>query len=195
MDPMFMNSNDALLLVDIQRDFCPGGALPVEGGSDVVPVLNRWIDAARQCGARIVASRDWHPPDHTSFRDRGGRWPQHCIQDSEGAEFHPDLKIPEDAKIVSKGLRPDADNYSAFDRTPLADELRHSGIQRIFLGGLAQDVCVRQTALDARQLGFEVHLITDATRPLSAQDGERALREMQQAGVFTDTTEPGKSRT
>jgi nicotinamidase/pyrazinamidase len=186
MDPIFMNSNDALLLVDIQRDFCPGGALPVERGSDVVPVLNRWIDAARQCGARIVASRDWHPPDHTSFQDRGGPWPQHCVQDSEGAEFHPDLKIPEDAKIVSKGLRPDGDNCSAFDRTPLADELRHSGVHRIFLGGLAQDVCVRRTALDARQLGFEVHLITDA---LSAQEGERALREMQQAGVFTDTTD------
>jgi nicotinamidase/pyrazinamidase len=188
MNPMFMNSNDALLLVDVQRDFCPGGALPVEGGSDVVAVLNRWIDAARQCGARIVASRDWHPPDHISFRDHGGRWPQHCIQDSEGAEFHPDLKIPEEAEIVSKGLRSDADNSSAFDRTPLADKLRHGGVHRVFLGGLAQDVCVRQTALDARRSGFEVHLITDATRPFSAQDGERALREMQQAGVFVDTT-------
>lgn len=189
MDPMFMNSTDALLLVDIQRDFCPGGALPVEGAADVVPVLNRWIDAAQQCGAKIVASRDWHPPDHTSFRDRGGPWPQHCIQDSEGAAFHPDLKLPEDAEIVSKGLRSDADNYSPFDRTPLADKLRHSGVQRIFLGGLAQDECVRQTALDARQFGFEVHLITDAARPLSAQDGQRAMQDMQQAGVFADKTD------
>lgn len=189
MDPMFMNSNDALLLVDVQRDFCPGGTLPVEGGADVVPVLNRWIDAARQCGARIVVSRDWHPPDHTSFRDRGGRWPQHCIQETRGAEFHPELKIPEDAEIVSKGMRSDADNDSAFDRTPLAAELRDSGVQRVFLGGLAQDVCVHQTALDARRLGFEVHLITDGTRPFSAPQGERALREMQQAGVFADKTD------
>lgn len=184
-----MNAHDALVLVDVQNDFCPGGALAVEGGDRVVEVLNRWIERATRDHARVVASRDWHPPQHVSFREQGGPWPSHCLQETEGAAFHPALELPEDAEIVSKGMRQDADNYSAFDNTGLAEELRRAGVERVWLGGLAQDVCVRQTALDARKAGFEVHLIEDATRPVDPQQGEAALREMQAAGVMLETTD------
>ena len=188
MDPLFLNADDALLIVDVQKDFLPGGSLAIETGEEVVGVLNRWIQAARECGAKIIASRDWHPPGHTSFKQQGGPWPVHCLQDTEGAEFHPDLQLPDDAEVVSKGMRPDRDNYSPFDNTGLADELRRQGVQRVFIGGLAQDVCVRQTALDARRAGFEVHLIEDATRPVDPKKGECAVDEMREAGVFVERT-------
>lgn len=189
MDPLLVNEADALVVVDVQRDFCAGGALEVPGGDEVVPVINHWIAAAQQCGARIVASRDWHPPDHVSFRAQGGPWPAHCVQGSPGAEFHPDLKLPGEAEIVSKGLRPDRDNYSAFHDTPLADELRRDDVRRVFVSGLALDVCVRQTALDARRAGLEVHVIQDATRAIDADRANDAVEELKQAGVFFDTTD------
>src|SRR5262249_46250784 len=149
--------------VDVQNDFCPGGALPVAEGHQVVPVLNRWIEAARRGGARIVASRDCHPPGHVSFRDRGGPWPVHCVQDTPGAAFHPGLNLPAEAAVLSKGSAPDRDNYSPFADTGLADTLRRQGVRRVWVGGLAQDVCVRAAVLDALAAGFEVHLIEDAT--------------------------------
>jgi len=189
MDPICLNRNDALVLVDVQRDFCPGGALPVAGGDEVIPVLNRWIEAARQQHARVVASRDWHPEQHVSFEEQGGPWPPHCVQGSRGAEFHPDLRLPDDAEIISKGIRPDRDNYSAFDRTALAAELQKADVERVFVGGLAQDVCVRQTVLDARRAGFEVHLIEDATRPVDPEKGELTLQEASAAGVKLETTD------
>jgi len=191
MDPTFLNSNDALLIVDVQKDFCPGGALPVAEGDTIVPVLNRWIEAAQQKGAKIVASRDWHPPKHCSFEEQGGQWPEHCVQDTAGAEFHPDLRLPPEAEIISKGMRPDQDNYSAFDRTPLADELRHQGVERIFVGGLALDVCVRESALDARKGGFEVHLIRDGAKPIDDAAGAKAIEDMRAAGIFVDQTDGG----
>jgi len=189
MNPSWMNPDDALLIVDVQRDFCPGGNLAVEGGDRVVPILNRWIAAAQECGARIVASRDWHPPGHVSFQSQGGNWPEHCVKETPGAEFHPDLHLPQEVEIVSKGIRSDRDAYSPFDGTGLADRLRRAGVHRIFLGGLTLDVCVRQTALDARKSGFEVHLITDATFPVDPAGGEAAIQEMRAAGVFVDNTE------
>ncbi len=181
-----LSPQDALIVVDVQNDFCPGGLLAVEGGDEVVPVLNRWIDRAKQDGAMVVASRDWHPLHHVSFKERGGIWPEHCVQGTPGAKLHPGLRLPEDAVIVSKGTGLDKDNYSAFDDTGLAERLRLAGIKRAWVGGLAQDVCVRATVLDALAEGFETRLIENATRPvdLTPGDGQRAVEEMRKAGAL-----------
>src|SRR5258707_451656 len=119
-----LQPSDAVFIVDVQVDFCPGGALPVAGGHDIVPVLNGWIEAALAQGARVVASRDWHPREHLSFTTVSGQWPPHCIQDTYGARFHPDLRLPDIATVVTKGTRFDREQYSAFDGTGLATELR-----------------------------------------------------------------------
>ncbi|MGX2029569.1 nicotinamidase [Methylocaldum gracile] len=174
---------DALIVVDVQNDFCAGGALPVENGDAVVPVLNRWIEAATKANVPVYASRDWHPVGHVSFQESGGPWPPHCIQDSEGARFHPELRLPDSAIVVTKGVRFDQDQNSAFDQTGLAQHLRKAGIRRLWVGGLAEDVCVLATVLDARTEGFEVMVIRDATRPVTPQGGEKARREMQDAGA------------
>lgn len=188
--PVRFEEGDGLLLVDVQNDFCPGGALPVPEGDRIVPVLNRHIEAAVRAGIPVFASRDWHPAGHCSFKEQGGPWPVHCVQNTWGAEFHPDLKLPESAEILSKGTRVDADSYSAFGGTGLDEKLKARGIRRLWIGGLAQDVCVRATVLDARKLGYEVHVLRDATRPVNVRpdDGERALREMQEAGAVIEGT-------
>jgi nicotinamidase/pyrazinamidase len=187
MDPSKpLGSRDALILVDVQQDFCPGGSLPIEQGHDVVPILNRWIEDAVQAGAPVFASRDWHPAEHRSFHASGGPWPAHCIQDTQGAAFHPDLRLPADAITITKGHHPYKDQYSAFDDTDLVDALRQRGIERVWIGGLAQDVCVRATALDAVRAGFETHIISEATRPVTEEGGRKALAEMRQAGVLID---------
>jgi nicotinamidase/pyrazinamidase len=178
-----LKSGDALLIVDVQKDFCPGGALPVEGGDEIVPVLNRWIAAAVAKDVPVYASRDWHPIGHLSFKGGGGPWPPHCIQDSDGAEFHPDLALPSSTIIVTKGVRFDQDQNSAFDQTGLAVQLRKDGIRRLWVTGLAEDVCVLATVLDACREGFEVVLIEKATRSITAEGGEKARRQMQDAGA------------
>ena len=193
--PEPLQAGDGLLIVDVQNDFCPGGALPVPEGDAVVPVLNTWIRAARDAGVPVYASRDWHPPDHISFQPRGGPWPPHCIQDTPGAAFHPDLELPADAVIISKGQSPERDQYSAFDGTGLGQRLQKAGIKRLWVGGLAQDVCVRASVIDGAREGFAVHLIRPATRPVEAQggDGDRALEDMQEAGAIVETqAEPGR---
>jgi nicotinamidase/pyrazinamidase len=177
---------DALLLVDVQNDFCPGGALPVEEGDRVVPVLNRWLRSARERGLPVYASRDWHPRRHPSFREQGGEWPPHCIQDTSGARFHPDLELPEDATAIAKGVRFDRDQLSAFDGTGLAAQLRRDGVRRLWVGGLAQDVCVRASVLDALAAGFSVHVIVSATRPVREEAGREALCEMERAGAVLE---------
>jgi nicotinamidase/pyrazinamidase len=179
---------DALIVVDVQRDFCPGGALPIERGDEVVPVLNRWIAAALERGVPIYLSRDWHPAGHLSFAESGGRWPIHCLQDSDGARFHPNLTVPPSAVKVTKGVRFDQDQYSAFDQTGLAKELRGKGITRVWVGGLAQDVCVRATVLEAVREGFDTIVIADATRPVTAAGGREADEEMRRAGARFETT-------
>jgi nicotinamidase/pyrazinamidase len=126
---------DALLIVDVQNDFCPGGALPIAGGDLVVPVLNRWIGAARAASCPVIASRDWHPLHHPSFAGEGGPWPRHCVQDTPGAGFRADLAVPLDAIVVTKGTRFDKDQNSAFDETGLAVLLAKLGIARVFVGG------------------------------------------------------------
>ncbi len=177
------NTGDALLVVDVQRDFCPGGALAVEEGDRVVPVLNKWVREAQGRNAPTFFSRDWHPLGHPSFKERGGSWPPHCLQDTDGAAFHTDLDVPDGSVIVTKGVRFDKDQYSVFDETGLAEELKRRSIRRLWLGGLAQDVCVRYSALSAREAGFEVALIRNGTRPVSPEGAKEALDEMEKAGV------------
>lgn len=183
-----LRPGDALIVVDVQIDFCPGGALPIDDGDAVVPVLNRWIEAAAAAHIPIFASRDWHPRHHLSFVESGGTWPVHCVQDTPGARFHPQLKLPDSAIVVTKGVRFDRDQYSAFDQTGLATELRKQGVRRVWVGGLAQDVCVLATALDARREGFDTIVITDATRPVTPAGGEQAREEMRQAAARFETT-------
>lgn len=178
-----LEPGDALLIVDVQNDFCPGGALPIENGDAVIPVLNRWLSAAKDEGIPVYASRDWHPAGHISFRDEGGQWPPHCIQDTGGADFHPDLDLPHDVIKVTKGVRFDQDQYSAFDQTGLAHRLKQDGIARLIIGGLAQDVCVRATVLDALKSGFRVLLLEEATLPVMPESGRKALDEMVAAGA------------
>lgn len=184
-----LRAGDALVVVDVQRDFCPGGALAIERGDEVVPVLNRWIAAAERRGVPIYASRDWHPVRHPSFAELGGAWPPHCLQDSEGARFHDDLALPQAAVIVTKGTRFDRDQNSAFDGTGLVAELRRRGIGRLWIGGLAQDVCVCATVLDARREGFETVVIADGTLPVTREGSTRAEDEMRRAGASFETTD------
>ena len=178
-----LQPGDALLIIDVQNDFCPGGALPIERGDEVVPVLNLWIAAAVQRQVPIFASRDWHPVSHISFKQHGGPWPPHCLQDSDGAQFHPQLHLPDSAVKIAKGTRFDQDQNSAFDETGLRHQLHRMGIKRLWVGGLAEDVCVLATVLDARRHRFEVVVIESATKPVTALDGARARRQMRDAGA------------
>nr|WP_201258020.1 isochorismatase family protein [Syntrophotalea acetylenivorans] len=174
---------DALLVVDVQNDFCPGGALPIEHGDEVVAALNPWIDAAQKRCIPIFLSRDWHPSGHPSFAANGGSWPVHCLQDTRGAALHSELLIPEGAEIVTKGTRFDQDQLSVFDQTGLSDKLRADGIRRLWVGGLALDVCVLASVLDGCREGFDVQLLLAGCRPVTAEGGREALEKMRQAGA------------
>ena len=183
-------SRDALVVVDVQNDFCPGGALGVPGGDEIVPVCNRYIDLFRKGGGRVFLSRDWHPAETTHFKAYGGVWPPHCVQGTSGAAFHADLAAPPDAVVVSKGMDPREDAYSAFQArdgrgTPFATLIRKLGVRRLYVAGLATDYCVKATTLDALREGFEVVVLADAIRAvdLASGDGERAVAEMHQAGA------------
>jgi nicotinamidase/pyrazinamidase len=183
----------ALLIVDVQNDFCPGGTLAVERGDEVVAPLNRLIDQFLQRGAPVYKSRDWHPATTKHFAKYGGTWPVHCVQNTRGAEFHPALRDDPRIIVVSKGLG-DTDCYSAFDETDLAAQLHQQGIEEVLVGGLATDYCVKNTVLDALKHGFKVKGLKNAMRAVNLQpgDGERALEEMRAAGaeiVSTDYTD------
>jgi len=176
-----IRQGDGLILIDVQQDFCPGGALPIKEGHQTVPVLNRWVQAFCDRNLPVYASRDSHPDRHLSFEEQGGPWPPHCIQDSPGAEFHPDLTLPDNAVKISKGVRFDHDQNSIFDDTGLASQLERDGVKRLWVGGLAQDVCVLTSVLDARKVGIEVCLLRDATRPVTAEGGEEAIQKIEAA--------------
>jgi nicotinamidase/pyrazinamidase len=185
-----MQRKDALIVVDVQNDFCPGGALAVPDGDQVVPALNRYIDKFKKAGRPIFITRDWHPEKTGHFVAFGGKWPPHCIQSTEGAEFHPDLRLPDNAVIISKGTRPGQDSYSGFNGvdsqgTKLADLLRREGVNRLFVGGLATDYCVKETVLDGLREGFDVVFLEDASRGVNLQprDSEQAVQEMIRAGA------------
>ncbi len=174
-----IQDSDALILVDVQRDFCAGGALPVPEGDQVVPNLNRYITIFDHARALIYATRDWHPSNHISFKQYGGIWPPHCIQNSEGAEFHTNLILTPDVTTISKAT-PDKDAYSGFDDTVLAENLQKNKVKRLFIGGLATDYCVKNTVLDALKLGFETYVLIDAIRGVNVQpnDTQKAIDEM-----------------
>jgi len=191
-----IDKKSALIVVDVQRDFCPGGALPVPEGDRVIPVLNKYVEKFERVGAPIYATRDWHPPNHASFKARGGIWPPHCVQNTEGAEFHPDLALPKGTKIISKAMDPEREAYSGFEGTRLGEELKRRGIERVFVGGLATDYCVKNTVMDALKLEFETILLEDAIRGVDVKpgDSERAVGEMVKKGarkaVFFDVCGP-----
>jgi nicotinamidase/pyrazinamidase len=173
---------DALVIVDFQNDFTPGGALAVPEGDRVADHLNELAGSGRF--DLVVATRDWHPPDHGSFSAAGGRWPEHCVAGTAGAELHPSLDVSRVDVVVDKGRDPSTEGYSGFDGTSLAEMLRERGINRVTVAGLATDYCVRATALDALREGFEVTLDTEGSRGIDAQPGdvERALEEVRAAG-------------
>lgn len=181
-----LRNGDALIIVDVQRDFLPGGSLGVPRGDEVVPALNRYIAAFIRHDLPVIATRDWHPAGHCSFQARGGPWPPHCVAGSEGARFASTLELPRGAMLISKATTADLDAYSGFQGTELDAHLRRAGASRLFVGGLATDYCVLNTVRDARRLGYEVMLLADAIRAVdvSVGDGERAMAEMRGLGAL-----------
>jgi nicotinamidase/pyrazinamidase len=191
-----MNKKSALLIVDMQNDFCPDGALGIPEGDAIIPVLNRYIKIFSAGKLPVFASRDWHPLKTSHFKEYGGQWPPHCVQDSPGARFHPVLQLPDDAVILSKGMDPEADSYSAFQAVDakgneFADLLKQYSIKELFVGGLATDYCVRWTTLDALKFGLRVFLLMDAIRGvnLREKDSEEAVGEMVSLGANKITIE------
>jgi nicotinamidase/pyrazinamidase len=172
---------EALIIVDLQNDFCGGGALEVADGDAVIEPINR---LARELPF-VVATRDWHPPDHHSFGAQGGPWPVHCVRDTPGAQLRAGLDTDEIDAIVDAGREPEDEGYSGFEKTNLEQLLRDRDVDTVHVGGLALDYCVKATALDAKRAGFDVVLHLDATRAVevSPGDGERAIEELRDAGV------------
>jgi nicotinamidase/pyrazinamidase len=190
----------ALIIVDVQNDFCPGGALAVAEGDAVVPVLNQYAERAAASGMPIFASRDWHPRETSHFAAWGGPWPPHCVQGTPGAAFHPALRLPSGTVVVSKGMGTKDDGYSAMeallpDGRTLLDTLREMGVTRVYVGGLATDYCVRATVLDALRAGISATLLTDAIRAVDVAqgDGDRAIHEMLAAGAQPATLDNFRS--
>jgi nicotinamidase/pyrazinamidase len=172
---------DALIVVDVQNDFCPGGALEVPDGDAVISSVNELAREARF----VIATRDWHPPDHQSFERNGGTWPVHCVQDTEGAELHPRIDRGLIDVVVDKGQARDTEGYSGFEHTELEQLLRDRDVHEVHVAGLALDYCVRATALDARRAGFQVVVHEGATRAVDAHpgDSQRAVAQLRDAGV------------
>ena len=190
-----VSDKTALIIVDVQNDFCPGGALAVPDGDRVVPVLNKYVRIFQAHHGPIVATRDWHPRNHCSFKPFGGIWPPHCIQDSPGGKFHVGLNLPKESEIVSKGTNVKVEAYSGFQQTSLAEWLRMRKVETVFVGGLATDYCVKSTVLDALKAGFKAIYLSDASRGvnLKPKDSEQAEQEMLQAGAtkaVLDEVEP-----
>jgi nicotinamidase/pyrazinamidase len=191
-----MERGSALLIVDVQNDFCPGGALGVPDGDRVVEPLSRVAERLSEAGVPVFASRDWHPAVTRHFREYGGTWPPHCVQGSRGADFHPGLRLPADTMVISKGIDPDRDSYSAFegvreDGATLASCLAALDVGHIYIGGLATDYCVRSSALDAVRAGLRVTVLTDCVAGVDLKPGDSALalEEMVRAGVRLATVD------
>ncbi len=180
-----LQATDALILVDMQNDFMPGGALAVASGDEIVTPLNRLAAEFERRGLPVVATRDWHPAKHCSFQDQGGPWPPHCVAATPGAEFHPALSLPKRTHLVSKATSADRDAYSGFDHTELGQWLTALNVKRLLIGGLATDYCVLHTVLDGLRAGFRVVVLEDAVRAVNVQpdDGSQALQRMRSAGA------------
>jgi nicotinamidase/pyrazinamidase len=186
-----MENNSALLIVDVQKDFCPGGALGVAGGDEIIPIINRYIELFRNNGRPIIASRDWHPSVSRHFREFGGIWPVHCVQDSDGARFHPGLLLPPECLVFSKGTNPLLDDYSALQarneaEKPMSQYLDELGLHFLYICGLATDYCVSQSVMNGLRQGFSIFVLADAVRGVDMEQGdsERALAEMVAAGAI-----------
>jgi nicotinamidase/pyrazinamidase len=175
----------ALIVVDVQNDFCPGGSLAVANGDAVVPPLTKLINEFLEHGEPVFKTRDWHPASTKHFAAYGGTWPIHCVQNTPGAEFHPDLSDDPRITIISKGIDESADGYSGFDGTNLTQILREQGIEEVWVGGLATDYCVKHTVLDGLREGFAVKALAGAMLPVNVKpgDGEQAIAEMRAAGA------------
>ncbi len=176
---------DALIVVDVQNDFLPGGNLGVPEGDAVVPIMNRYLALFRRAKLPLYATRDWHPEGHCSFQAQGGPWPPHCVANSEGAAFAKDLDLADDVTVISKAATVEKDAYSGFEGTDLAERLRKQKVSRLFIGGLATDYCVLNTVKDALKEGFQVLLLEDGIRGVNvnAGDSEKAINEMHALGA------------
>jgi nicotinamidase/pyrazinamidase len=190
------NQKSALLIVDVQNDFCPGGALAVPEGDRVVPVVNDLAARFAAADLPVLATRDWHPPDTIHFVTRGGPWPEHCLANSDGAAFHPDLRLPRGTELITTGSDPDTHGYSAFEGQTssgeaLADALERLGVGRLVVAGLATDYCVKESVLDARRRGLDVVVVADGVRGVDVHPGDstRALDEMTAAGAEIATSD------
>lgn len=185
MNKVIIINNSALIAVDIQNDFCPGGALPVPDGDAVVYSMNLYITKFSKMGLPVYFTRDWHPQNHISFKTNGGIWPEHCVQETYGAELHKKLLIPSRAVIISKGISPDNEGYSGFQGTDLDKRLKAKNIRQLFIGGLATDYCVKSTVLDALHAGFDVVFLSDASKGVDVDtgDSEQAIDEMLREGA------------
>lgn len=180
----------ALLVVDVQNDFCPGGALPVSKGDSIIPDLNKVISSFAGAGLPIFFTRDWHPVNHCSFKTHGGIWPPHCVQGTSGAEIHSGLRRPPGSGLINKGDHPDREAYSAFQGTDLAVRLRGLGVKDVYVGGLTIEYCVRNTTEDALKEGFAAHVIADCVKGLEIHRGDSAaaMAEMAKAGASTTSS-------
>ena len=191
-----MKLKRALLIVDVQNDFCPNGALAVKDGDRIIPVINKYISVFKKRNLPIFLTRDWHPKVTRHFKQFGGVWPKHCVENTKGAQFHPALKIPKNGIILSKGMDPERDSYSAFQASDsngaeLLTLMKIFGVDEIFIGGLATDYCVRYTALDALKYGLKATVLMDAVKGVNLRpdDSDKAIEEIVLRGAKKITFE------
>jgi nicotinamidase/pyrazinamidase len=187
-----LQKGDALLIIDVQTDFFPGGALPVPDGDKIIPIVNEWIAAADAVDIPIFASRDWHPKNHCSFKEHGGLWPEHCVQNSPGAEFHPAIHLPDHTIIINKADTPDFETHSAFEGKTVDGRLpkmvmQQREIKRLWVLGLTLDYCVSASIMHGCQNGYEVHLILAGTRAITVDTGQEALKKIRKKGAIIET--------
>jgi nicotinamidase/pyrazinamidase len=180
-----LRAGDALVVVDVQNDFLPGGRLAVPGGDEIVPVINRYIELFQSKGLPVYATRDWHPENHCSFEEQGGIWPVHCVAGTAGSRFPLNLRLPDSATVISKAAKRDADAYSGFEGTDLDERLQAAGVHRLLVGGLATDYCVLNTVKDALKNGYGTLLLLDAVRAVNVEpeDGKKAVEKMIRLGA------------
>jgi nicotinamidase/pyrazinamidase len=173
-------ANWALIIIDIQVDFCPGGALEVRDGDSIVPAVNGLVAAFKKKALPVFYTRDWHPKDHCSFKQYGGPWPPHCVQGTPGADFHPSLLVAKGSEVISKGTSPAEDAYSGFQGTDLDERLRRDHVERIYVAGLATDYCVKNTVIDGAEKGFETYVVADCVKGVNLKptDSATAFRAM-----------------
>lgn len=177
--------NSALIVVDMQNDFLPGGSLEVPNSDTIIPIINEYIEFFEKHQSLIVFTRDWHPENHISFKENGGIWPRHCIQNTKGAEIHSEIYIPKESLIISKAFEPTIEAYSGFQNTNLHEELQRRNIKNLYICGVATDYCVLNTVIDALEKGYKVYLLVDAIKgvDIKPNDSEEAIKKMISKGA------------